>query len=88
MILDDRTEENIKKYFRNFISARGGKMSEWCVGVTNKVFEEHSANSRHNTDKIDPAIARSIEKYFTELGLDNVTKNSDNPCFVYIFQKK
>ena len=90
------TESQIKTKFTNYINNNGGSANTWYVGITNyidrRLFTEHGVANDNGLWIYEPtsddSVARSIEKHFTDAGLDGAGGGGDDDStYVYAYKK-
>jgi hypothetical protein len=91
------SEDKIKKDIKEHIASRGGKYSDWYVGITadpkKRLFEEHRVNEK--TDKwiyreaSSSDVARSTEDHFVNTCKTDgdVGGGDDTSIYVYAYRK-
>lgn len=90
------TENEIKTEIKEHINKESSNYNKWYVGITNNVerrlFREHQVSKENGwwiyRTATSSDIARSIEKYFLDLGLDGGGGGGDESAkMVYAYKK-
>lgn len=79
------TYQEIIQSFQNYIYLNSGIYREWYIGVTadpdQRLFTDHNVDKQNDKWTHAPAenneVARSVEKYFLDLGCDGGTGGGD-----------
>ncbi|MDA2936473.1 hypothetical protein MYX06_04615 [Patescibacteria group bacterium AH-259-L05] len=93
-----KSKEVIIKEIMAHIKSRGGKYSDWYVGIASdaraRLFNDHNVNEESDAwiyrEAGDSEVAREIEEYFVNtLGTDGGSGGGDHTTkFVYAYKKK
>jgi len=79
-------ESEIKGAIERIVS---GKYSSWTIGITDDPDRRRTEHSNpkywHQWRADTETIARNVEKYFTEKGMNGATGGGEHPNYVYIF---
>ncbi len=90
------TAQKIIQDFEEYMTKYGGSYDVWYIGITSdinqRLFVEHQVHENGDVWIYTPAdsneIARSVEKYFVDLGCDGGTGGGDNSSkTVYSYKK-
>ena len=76
---------NIIQEIEDYVSTCGGSFSFWYIGITedpeDRLFNEHNVSKKNDNwiyrTTSSSAIARNIEKYFLDLGMDGGSGGGD-----------
>mgnify|MGYP001573675134 CR=1 FL=1 len=90
------TAQQIAQDFKEYMAKNGGSYNDWYVGITSdinqRLFTDHDVRENGDAWIHAPAdtnnVARSVEKYFLDLGCDGGTGGGDYTSkTVYTYKK-